>query len=248
MGLSWFNLAVGESPSDSCLALPFYQPLTETLWFVLTACEFPCDNFPSLLSRRYQPITSTSRFNPISDCNRPGRAGPDQAWPGLAYGGAGEAWPIGRRLLARGLGRPRPAYRLGLKIYREKNGHVTKRNTRIRRKTGTFGRKSPNGCSIEPHRVGRGAFVVTGGQTQQKFRLFLARFTPVRPIGRPVGPIGFIGQRNNGLGRPRLILRRPGPAWPMSLGRPIGRPGPLGTLNPIGSEFPGSCSSSSLLP
>ena len=126
-----------------------------------------------------------------SDCNR----------PGLAYGGAGEAWPIGRRLLERGLGRPRPAYRLGLKIYREKNGLVTKRNTRIRRKTGSFSRKSPNGCWVEPHRVGRGAFVVTGGQTQPRFRLFLARFTPVRPIGRPVGPIGFIGQRNNGLGR-----------------------------------------------
>ena len=128
---------------------------------------------------------------------------------GQAYGGAGEAWPIGRRLLGRG---PRPAYRLELKIYRENNGLVTQRNTRVRRKTGTFGRKSRNGCSIEPHRVGRGAFVVTGGQTQPNFHLFLALFTPVRPIGRPVGPIGFIGQRNNGLGRLRLILRRPDPA------------------------------------
>ena len=107
---------------------------------------------------------------------------------GQTYGGAGEAWPIGRRLLERG---PRPAYRLELKIYRENNGLVTQRNTRVRRKTGTFGRKSRNGCSIEPHRVGRGAFVVTGGQTQQKFHLFLARFTPVRPIGRP-SPLGTL--------------------------------------------------------
>ena len=54
---------------------------------------------------------------------------------GLAYGGAGEAWPIGRRLLERGP-------RLELKIYREKNGLATELNTRIRHKTGTFGRKS----------------------------------------------------------------------------------------------------------
>ena len=81
---------------------------------------------------------------------------------------------IGRRLLERGP--------IGLnKIYHEKNRLVTKRNTQIRRKTGTFGRKSRNGCSIEPHWVGRGAFVVTGGQTRPKFRLFLALFSPTRP-------------------------------------------------------------------
>ena len=77
----------------------------------------------------------------VSDCNRPGQA----------YRGISEAWPIGRRLLERG---PRPAYRLELKIYREKNGLVTKRNTRIRCKTGIFGWKSSNRCSIELHQVG----------------------------------------------------------------------------------------------
>ena len=123
-----------------------------------------------------------------SDCNRPGRAGPDQAWPGLAYGGAGKAWPIGRRLWREGLGRPRPAYRLELKIYREKNGLVTKRNTRIRRETGTFGRKSPNGCSIEPHRGWSRRLCSDRGPNTTKIPFIFSTIYPCqayRPACRP---------------------------------------------------------------
>jgi hypothetical protein len=49
----------------------------------------------------------------VTISNGPGRPGLWSARPGRAYTGLPWARPIGRRLLKSGLGRPRPAYRLG---------------------------------------------------------------------------------------------------------------------------------------
>ena len=56
---------------------------------------------PSYLSKKcvkggdIQADPVSKLVNLGSDSNRPGQAGPAQAWPGLAYGGAEEARPIG---------------------------------------------------------------------------------------------------------------------------------------------------------
>ena len=68
----------------------------------MTTCGSFRDSLPiaiviirNRINSRWMAKVLGQKFSSSSDSNRPGQAGPAQAWPGLAYGGAEEARPIG---------------------------------------------------------------------------------------------------------------------------------------------------------